>query len=247
MKQIVFAAIATVALTLSATSPTLSADYAPQYGSQYGQPYQPQRGPQYGAPYAPRYGSQFGQNYDPRFAPQPKPKPAAPQADGPSAKVAAQLSNLRTFLSQSQGGAAGANGTGLNPSQILSYVEKQIAPDIDFETMTQMALGRLGTRMSDQQRAAALSALRSNFTAKLVEAMGDIRATRFTVGKTRPGSSRGELVVPVRLDRWRGQPLTINFRFYKSKNGWKVFDAEAGGQSAVLFYRGFFARQWRQG
>jgi ABC-type transporter MlaC component len=101
--------------------------------------------------------------------------------------------------------------------------------------------------MTPGQRTAAESTLRNNFTAKLVETMGDIRSTRFSVGKTRRGTSRGELVVPVRLDRWRGQPLTINFRFYRAQGDWKVFDAEANGQSAVLFYRGFFARQWRGG
>ena len=227
MKQIVVAAVTTVALALIGASPTFSAEFGPRYGSPYGQ--------NYNQGYAPRNA--------PRYAPQQAPQ-QVPQLDDPSTKVATQLSNLRAFLSQSQGGA---NGRALDPSKVLNYVEKQIAPDIDFQTMTQMALGRLANRMTVQQRAAALNALRSNFTSKLVEAMGDVRATRFTVGKTRRGTSRGELVVPVRLDRWRDQPLTINFRFYKAKDGWKVFDAEAGGQSAVLFYRGYFARQWRQG
>ena len=223
MKQIVIAAVTTVALALIGTSPTFSAEFGPRHGSPYGQNHH--------------------QGYAPRYAPQQAPQ-LTPQVDGPSAKVAAQLSNLRAFLSKSQGGA---NGQALDPRQVLGYIEKQIAPDIDFQTMTEMALGRLANRMTPEQRAAALNALRSNFTSKLVEAMGDVRATRFTVGKTQRGTSRGELVVPVRLDRWRGQPMTIKFRFYKAKDGWKVFDAEAGGQSAVLFYRGYFARQWRQG
>jgi len=229
MKQIVAAAVTAMSLALIGTSPTFSAEFGPRYGSPYGQNY--------------------NQGYVPRYVPQPAPQFAAPQVatpqvDSPSAKVSTQLKNLRAFLSKTQGDASGG---GLDPSQVLGYIERQIAPDIDFQTMTKMALGRLANRMTAQQREAAMSALRSNFTSKLVEAMGDVRATRFTVGKTRRGASRGELVVPVRLDRWRGRPMTIKFRFYKSKDGWKVFDAEAGGQSAVLFYRGYFARQWRQG
>ncbi len=224
MKQIVVAAVTAMSLAIIGTSTTFSAEFGPRYGSPYGQNY--------------------NQGYVPRYVPQPAPQAVAPQVDGPSAKVSTQLKNLRAFLSKAQGGASGG---GLDPSQILGYIEQQIAPDIDFQTMTKMALGRLANRMTAQQRDAAMSALRSNFTSKLVEAVGDVRATRFTVGKTRRGASRGELVVPVRLDRWRGQPMTITFRFYKAKDGWKVFDAEAGGQSAVLFYRGYFARQWRQG
>ena len=225
MKQtIVAAAITAMTLTLIGTSPAFSAEFGPRYGSPYGQNY--------------------NQGYAPRYIPQPAPQKAAPQEDSPSAIVSTQLKNLRAFLDKSQGDAS---ARALNPSQVLGYIERQITPDIDFQTMTQMALGRLANRMTIQQRDAAMGALRSNFTSKLVEAMGDVRATRFTVGKTRRGASRGELVVPVRLDRWRGRPMTIKFRFYKSKDGWKVFDAEAGGQSAVLFYRGYFARQWRQG
>lgn len=162
------------------------------------------------------------------------------EQNDPAIKVKAQLAGLRAFLSEAQGGA-------IPPQKALAYVEQQIAPDIDFATMTRMSLGRLANRISPAQRAEAESTLRKNFATKIVEAMGDIRGTRVTIGATRPGQSRGELVVPVRLERWRGQPLSLNFRFYQSKDGWKVFDAVANGQSAVLFYRGWFARQWRGG
>lgn len=216
-----------------------AANYGPQYGRNYDRGFVPNSAQQYSPNYAPVPSNP---RYAPhRFAPR-KAAPQQPAQDGndPAAKVSKQLANLRTFLSKSQ-------GTAISQAQAMQYIEQQIAPDIDFATMTQMALGHLGNRMSTQQRTAAQSQLRRNFTAKLIEAMGDIRSTRFTVGKTRRGTSRGELVVPVRLDRWRGQPLKISFRFYKTNDGWKVFDAEAGGQSAVMFYRGYFARQWRGG
>jgi len=178
----------------------------------------------------------FSANYGPQYARQN----AAPNLNDPATKVSAQLNALRAFLAKSQGGA-------IDPAQALGFIEQQIAPDIDFATMTRMSLGRLASRMTPQQQQTAQSVLRRNFAAKLVDAMGDIRATRVTVGKTQYGTSRGELVVPVYLQRWQGQPLSIRFRFYQTQEGWKVFDAEANGQSAVLFYRGYFARQWRGG
>lgn len=178
----------------------------------------------------------FSANYGPQYAPHNP----SPNLNDPATKVSAQLNALRAFLAESQGGA-------IDPDQTMGFIEQQITPDIDFATMTRMSLGRLASRMTPQQQQTAQSVLRRNFATKLVDAMGDIRATRVTVGKTRRGTSRGELVVPVRLDRWRGQPLSIRFRFYQTKQGWKIFDAEANGQSAVLFYRGYFARQWRGG
>jgi len=221
------------ALIVMSTGLAFAAGYGPQHGHQYNQGYIP-------GPYVP----QAMQNKAPRYAPVPQRRQIAPtvalNANDPAVKVSSQLANLRTFLTKSQDG-------GVDSAMALNYIQSQIAPDIDFQTMTRMSLGRLANRMTPAQRTAAENTLRNNFTAKLVETMGDIRSTRFSVGKTRRGTSRGELVVPVRLDRWRGQPLTINFRFYRAQGDWKVFDAEANGQSAVLFYRGYFARQWRGG
>lgn len=225
---------------LTSATPALSDGFGQQYGQQYAQNYNRN----YGQGYMTQNGPQQAQRAQPQYAPQYAPLPAAPQADDPARKVSMQLESLRTFLTETQ---AKAQNRTIDANVALSYIEKQIAPDIDFVTMARMSLGRLAQRMEPAQRAQALNALRRNFTTKLVEAMGDMRATRFTVGTTRPGSSRGELVVPVRLEHWRGEPITINFRFYNAQGSWKVFDAEANGQSAVLFYRGYFARQWHDG
>ena len=188
---------------------------------------------QYQAPrYAQPHMAQPGMMMQRGQMPQPMMK------DDPAIKVKAQLAGLRAFIGEAQNGP-------IDPKMALSFVEKQISPDVDFETMTRMALGPMARRLNDEQRAQAQATLRQNFSAKLVEAMGDIRGTRIQVGQTRPGQSRGELVVPVRVERWRGQPLSISFRFYKTGDAWKVFDATANGQSAVLFYRGWFARQMR--
>lgn len=224
------------ALAVMTVSTAFAAGYGQPYTQSYNRGYIP-------GPYVPPALQQQRQNAQPRYAPaQPRtPAPAPlPNPDDPATKVSKQLANLRAFLEQAQ-------DLPVDPVMAMEYIETQVAPDIDFPTMTRMALGRLAHRMSPQQRAQAEDALRTNFITKLVDAMGSMRTTGFTVGRTRPGTSRGELVVPVRLDRWQGQPLTINFRFYKTQSGWKVFDAEANGQSAVLFYRGYFARQWRAG
>ncbi len=222
------------AVFVFAASGALAQGYGSSPYSQYGQGYIPNQQPQYAPRTNPRYAPSPQHQAPPRYAPD---RPAADGAD-PAAKVSKQLNGLREFL-------AGMQGQSVNQERALNYIETQIAPDVDFKTMTDLSLGRLANRMSPQQRARAEAQLRRTFTTKLIEVMGDFRSTRFSVGKTRRGTSKGELVVPVRLDRWQGEPLKVNFRFYKARGGWKVFDAEAGGQSAVMFFRGYFARQWR--
>ncbi|MCU7868794.1 MAG: ABC transporter substrate-binding protein, partial [Candidatus Thiodiazotropha sp. (ex Lucinoma borealis)] len=42
-----------------------------------------------------------------------------------------------------------------------------------------------------------------------------------------------------------GYPANIDFRFYRSKAGWKVFDVSANGNSAIAFYRQHFVNKMR--
>jgi phospholipid transport system substrate-binding protein len=40
-----------------------------------------------------------------------------------------------------------------------------------------------------------------------------------------------------------GYPASIDFRFYQSNEGWKIFDVTANGNSALAYYRQYFNRQ----
>ena len=42
-----------------------------------------------------------------------------------------------------------------------------------------------------------------------------------------------------------GIPTKLDFRFYKSKDGWKIFDVKAAGNSAVVYYRKMFREMYR--
>jgi phospholipid transport system substrate-binding protein len=42
-----------------------------------------------------------------------------------------------------------------------------------------------------------------------------------------------------------GIPTKLEFRFYKSKDGWKIFDVKAAGNSAVVYYRNQFKHLYR--
>ena len=51
-----------------------------------------------------------------------------------------------------------------------------------------------------------------------------------------------EVKVGIGVMRAGGYPTKIDFRFYHSKDGWKVFDISANGSSALAFYRQYFSR-----
>ncbi|MBF0247158.1 MAG: ABC transporter substrate-binding protein [Alphaproteobacteria bacterium] len=190
--------------------------------------------------YAPYAGTPFNAPPQSRTSRPPAPAQAAPvQHASPSQLITNQVTGLRNYVAKNEGR--------IDPAKALAFIEGQIAKDIDFPTMTRMALGRAGQSLNDQQRAAAEKELRGNFAGKLVDVLGDIQSTRIQVGDTQNGNRQDEAVVPVRVDRWNRQPLDLVFYFRSSRDGWKMYDAEANGQSAVLFYRGYFMRQMRGG
>ena len=56
--------------------------------------------------------------------------------------------------------------------------------------------------------------------------------------RLRPGST--EVNVMARVVPQNGYPTRLVFRFYRSRDGWKVFDVTANGVSAVSYYRKHF-------
>lgn len=241
MKHLLFAAF-TSAAVLAATSASAQQYGQPSYGYGYGN-VPPQNQQRY-APRNPQYapGCCMKRSAPQMMAPRNY-APQAPQVDfkgapDPAISVKHNIEAFRNFVAQAQ-------QTGIDHTTAIGIIADQIADDIDFTTMTKMALGRLSMRMSPQQRNNAREALQTNFTAKLVELAGDNLNTQFQVGKTRIGTSKGELVVPLSVKRGQAKPITVNLRYYHTNGKWKVFDAEASGQSVVMFYRGYFARQFR--
>ena len=185
---------------------------------------------QYAPPYAGYAGSMpnpYGQNY--RNLQRP--------AKGPSGVLRQGIIEIRTYL---------ARNKRTTPNDLARFVEDRIAPYFNFTYMTQSSLGPTWRRISPADRNHAKAMLRQNLLVRLTEYIADYRAARIDVLSAHGGNSRGEMVVPVRIQRQNAPPMSLNFRFYKDKAGWRIFDVSANGQSAVIFYRGYLNRTLRQ-
>ena len=62
-------------------------------------------------------------------------------------------------------------------------------------------------------------------------------------------AGENEVKVRVAILQAGGYPANLDFRFYRSASGWKVFDVAANGSSALTYYRQHFSRKMstRQG
>ncbi|MCG7985305.1 MAG: ABC transporter substrate-binding protein [Candidatus Thiodiazotropha lotti] len=131
-----------------------------------------------------------------------------------------------------------------NPQKIAAFLESEIAPYFDFDYMADWAAGPMKRYMTEQQKAELGQQVKVLLLGTLAKRLGDY--SNQDVRFYRPRSSgRNEVKVRVGILQAGGYPANIDFRFYRSDSGWKVFDVAANGNSALAYYRQHFASKMR--
>ena len=130
--------------------------------------------------------------------------------------------------------------------EIGLFLEQEIAPYFDFAYMARWVAGQAWQNMNMEQRARLEQRLAQKFLGTLAERLTAFGGQQVRV--LRPRARKGnEVDVAVAVQNPGGYPARLNFRFYRSKQGWKVFDVAANGNSAVAYYRQNFKRMMRRG
>jgi len=168
------------------------------------------------APYQPYYPGMY-RGYTPYHA----------KASEPAAILKAGISKLTRFI---------RSGASKDNARAMEFIQTEIAPYFDFEYMTRWAAGPTWRRMTPEQRATMQEQLSTSFLNTLAQKLGT-----YSDQPIRYFTPRGQGVDDVRVRAWimqpTGIPTKLEFRFYKSKDGWKIFDVKAEGNSAVVYYR----------
>lgn len=130
------------------------------------------------------------------------------------------------------------------PQQISAFLEREVAPYFDFYYMANWAAGPMNRYMTDQQRRELSQQIKQMLLGTLARRLSsyDNQDVRFFRPR-RVGDN--EVKMRVGILQAGGYPASLDFRFYRSEAGWKVFDVSANGNSALAFYRRYFAAQNR--
>lgn len=136
-----------------------------------------------------------------------------------------------------------AGGTG-DEQKTLAFLNAKIAPYFDFPYMAKWVAGARYRYMSEAER--------SELTAWVQDMLMSTMARNITSYKGqkihyRPQRSRdGKLVtVSAWLAEGNRYPTKLDFRFYLSDDGWKVYDVRANGTSALVYFRNEMNRSMR--
>lgn len=135
-----------------------------------------------------------------------------------------------------------------SPAQLREFLELQIAPYFDFAYMARWAAGPLHHRLGPDHRAALTARLKTLFLDALTRNLGTLERPLppVDVFPARPGRSMTEASVFARVLPEGRPPLRLEFRFYWSGAGWRVYDVTANGASAVGYYRRYFTAALRR-
>ncbi len=164
-----------------------------------------------------------------------QPQLRAPQMEqpGPGQVLREGMGKLLQFMRQQE-----------QPSQqaIASFLQNEIAPYFDFAYMSTWVAGPMNRRMNDAQRSELARSIEQLLLSTLAERLTSYRNqdVRFYPAR-RVGDN--EVKVRVAILQANGYPANLDFRFYRGKAGWKVFDVAANGSSALTYYRQYFSRQ----
>lgn len=141
-----------------------------------------------------------------------------------------------------------ANRSNPTSAELHDFLERDIARYFDFNYMSRWAAGPYYRRMNDVERHALAMKLMELFLDALARNLGAFwrPLPYIEIYPANPGRSPDEVTVRVRVIPLDGQDLILDFRYFHSPLGWKIYDVAANGASAVVFYRTYFSRLLRQ-
>lgn len=124
-----------------------------------------------------------------------------------------------------------------------AFLDERIAPHFDFEAMARRAAGPFYPGFTRAEREAFTARLRAMFIEALAANLtsGTRAAPRVDVYPTRFLRWGDEASVLARVTSSPSAPVWMAFRFHRTPDGWKAFDAAANGFSAVSHFRAYFA------
>ncbi|HID48765.1 MAG TPA: ABC transporter substrate-binding protein [Chromatiales bacterium] len=163
--------------------------------------------------------------------------PARSSAELPGDKLREGIDRITAYL---------ARGENRNPAELAAFIDKEIAPYFDFSRMARWIAGRSYPYLDPAQRAAFEKTVSEMFMAAMVRQIAGFGYEKVRYLRPRGNPRSGQITLSLMAYSKTGQPTRISFRMYRGRDGWKVYDVSSNGQSAVGYYRQYFARKLQQ-
>ena len=132
-------------------------------------------------------------------------------------------------------------------NRVQKLVDEKILPYVDFQKMTQLAVGRGWRQATPEQRTALTREFRTLLVRTYSGALSQVTDHQVKLRPFRAQPSDTDVVVGTNIVASRGDPIQLDYRLEKTDAGWKIYDVNILGVWLVENYKTQFASQLNNG
>ncbi|CAB3705087.1 Intermembrane phospholipid transport system binding protein MlaC [Trinickia soli] len=131
-------------------------------------------------------------------------------------------------------------------NKITQVVNQKILPYTDFRRTTQLAMGRAWRTATPQQQDQMVEQFKMLLIRTYSGALSQVRdqTVQFKPFRADPGAT--DVVVRSTVMN-NGQPVELDYRLYKTAQGWRVYDLNVAGAWLIQAYQQQFTEKINQG
>lgn len=129
---------------------------------------------------------------------------------------------------------------------LQSRVDELIVPNIDFDTMTKLAVGKFWRDADDEQKRELVAQFRTLLLNTYTGALTEYSGETITFEPFRPESREDRAVVRSTFSQSGGDDVPVVYKL-REKDGWSIYDIEVNTISLVTSYRSAFTNEIDQG
>ncbi len=133
-----------------------------------------------------------------------------------------------------------------DPGYVYQLADELLVPYIDFGRVSSLALGKHWRSAQPAQKEEFVEQFKLLLVRTYATAFREIKEWDIRHLPVKPGSKDGEVFVRTQILRPGAQPVSVDYRMYRSKSGgWKVYNVKIENVSLVTTYRTKFQQEIR--
>jgi len=130
-------------------------------------------------------------------------------------------------------------------THITKLVNEKILPYTDFRRTTQLAMGRNWRTATPEQQAQVVEQFKTLLIRTYSGALAQVRDQQIQYKPFRANPDDTDVVVRSVVMN-NGQPIELDYRLYKTPDGWRVYDINVLGAWLIQAYQQQFSEQIQQ-
>jgi phospholipid transport system substrate-binding protein len=130
-----------------------------------------------------------------------------------------------------------------DPGQLVSLIERVIAPHFDIRIMAREALGVYWRRATPEQQKRFIASFRQLLVDDYANEFRGYSNQSVEFLPEHAGSDKEYALVATHVTTPGEKPVRVDYRLYRVGSGWRIYDVEVDGISLLFTYRNTFSEE----